>query len=159
MNGEKTYNTGYPMNKKRSPIDNTARAPTLIIPRLLKISHSRFESSLGSGLCSQSSFSTSSGNNSNPADGSMLNFSDTVCVFRSSSLPALDGALESSKGEAKGPIRESRLPADSESQLERRDDIAEGDRIGDSSSRNLRELFDFFGGSSSSAESANGPPC
>jgi hypothetical protein len=60
----------------------------------------------------------------------MLNFSDTVCVFRSSSLPALDGALESSNGEANGPL-ESRVM--SELQLERRDDMAEGDRIGDSS--------------------------
>jgi len=33
----------------------------------------------------------------------MLNFSDTVCVFKSSSLPARDGALESSNGEPNGP--------------------------------------------------------
>jgi len=59
----------------------------------------------------------------------MLNFSDTVWVLRSSSLPARDGALESSKGEAKGP-RES--PVMSELQLVRRD-MADGDRCGDSS--------------------------
>ncbi len=47
----------------------------------------------------------------------------------SSSLPALEGALESSKGEAKGPSRLSLLPA-SELQLVRRDDIAEPEREG-----------------------------
>jgi hypothetical protein len=76
-------------------------------------------------------------------------------VLRSSSLPAREGALEpmgSSNGEANGPYLESRLTADSESQLDRRDDIAEGDRMGDSS-RNDRVRI-FFGGSSSSADSA-----
>ena len=76
----------------------------------------------------------------------MLNFSETVCVFRSSSLPALDGALESSKGEANGPLDVSEL------QLVRRDDIADGDRSGDSSRYGL--VFSFFGGSSISADSA-----
>jgi hypothetical protein len=82
----------------------------------------------------------------------MLYFSDTVCVLRSSSLPARDGARESSNGDANGPERESRLPTDSELQLVRREDIPDGDCIGDSS-RNFRVLS-FFGGSNSSAESA-----
>jgi hypothetical protein len=60
----------------------------------------------------------------------MLNFSDTVCVLRSSSLPALDGALESSNGDAKGLLDESCVM--SELQLVRRD-MADGERIGDSS--------------------------
>ena len=76
-----------------------ARPPTLTTPLLVKMSHSLFSFSFGSGLCSQSSFSTSSGNKRRPADGSMLYFSETVCVFTlSSSLPALEGALESSNG-------------------------------------------------------------
>lgn len=45
----------------------------------------------------------------------------------SSSLPALEGALESSNGEANGPYRLSRLPV-SELKLDLRDDIAEVDR-------------------------------
>lgn len=57
----------------------------------------------------------------------MLNFSDTVCVFNSSSLPAREGALESSKGETNGP------PVKSELQLVRLDDMADGDCMGDSS--------------------------
>ena len=57
----------------------------------------------------------------------MLNFSETVCVFRSSSLPARDGALESSNGEPKGP------PVMSELQLVRLEDMPEGDCMGDSS--------------------------
>lgn len=49
----------------------------------------------------------------------MLYFSDTVWVLIcSSSLPALDGALESSKGEAKGPP----IPC-SEAQLDLLEDI------------------------------------
>lgn len=52
----------------------------------------------------------------------MLYFSDTVWVLTpSSSLPAREGALESSKGDAKGPRRLSLLPADSELQLVRRE--------------------------------------
>jgi hypothetical protein len=82
----------------------------------------------------------------------MLYFSDTVCVFRSSSLPVRDGALESSNGDANGPKRESRLAADSELQLVLRDDIPDGDRIGDSSLKGL--VRDFFGGNRSSADSA-----
>lgn len=54
----------------------------------------------------------------------MLYFSETVCVLTlSSSLPARDGALESSNGEAKGPLL-SLLPA-SELQLVLLDDIAD----------------------------------
>lgn len=63
----------------------------------------------------------------------MLYFSDTVWVLTfSSSLPALDGALESSNGEANGEMKGPRLsllPA-SELQLVRRDDIAEAARDG-----------------------------
>lgn len=133
---EETYNTGYPMNRNSIPRESTARAPTFIAPLFVQMSQSRFSFSLGSGLCSQSSFSTSSGKSNRPAVGSMLNFSDTVCVFRSSSLPAREGALEpsgSSNGDAKGPNLESRLMTDSESKLDRRDDIAVGDCMGDSS--------------------------
>lgn len=54
----------------------------------------------------------------------MLYFSATVWVLTSSSLPFLEGALESSKGEAKGPARLSLLPA-SELQLVLLDDMAE----------------------------------
>jgi hypothetical protein len=85
----------------------------------------------------------------------MLYFSDTVCVFRSSSLPAREGARESSKGEANGemPIAlESRLPTDSELQLVRRDESAEGDRAGDSSLNGF--VRDFLGGSNMSVDSA-----
>ena len=57
----------------------------------------------------------------------MLYFSDTVCVLMSSSLPARDGALESSKGDAKGPSLLSLLPA-SELQLVLLEDMAEADR-------------------------------
>lgn len=48
----------------------------------------------------------------------MLYFSETVWVLRpSSSLSALDGDLESSKGDANGPARLSLLPAEPELQL------------------------------------------
>ena len=66
----------------------------------------------------------------------MLYFSDTVCVFRSSSLPVREGALESSKGEEKGPMRESRLAADSALQLVRRED-SEGERSGESDRKSV----------------------
>lgn len=140
------------MNNASSPNERITRDPTFTAPLLVQISQSRFSFSLGSGLCSQSSFSTSSGNSKRPAEGRMLYFSDTVCVFRSSSLPFREGALESSKGDAKGPYLESRLA--SELQLVRRDalDIADGDRMGDSSLNGFAR--DFFGGSSSSADSA-----
>ena len=140
------------MNRQSMPIESSARAPTFTAPRLVKTSQSRFSFSFGSGLCSQSSFSTSSGKSSKPADGRMLNFSDTVWVFRSSSLPVRDGALESSNGDMNGLSLESRLAIDSESQLDRCDDMAEEGRMGDSSRNGFS--FDFFGGSSSSADSA-----
>lgn len=58
----------------------------------------------------------------------MLYFSDTVCVLMlSSSLPAREGALESSNGDAKGPLLLSLLPA-SELQLVRLEDMADADR-------------------------------
>lgn len=97
----------------------------------------------------------SSGNNNNPADGRMLYFSETVCVFRlSSSLPARDGDLESSKGETNGPILLSLLPP-SELQLVLREENPDGagDLAGESSSLNLC-VRDRFGGKSNSADSA-----
>lgn len=136
------------MNNTSNPTVRITKAPTFTIPLFVKTSQSRLSFSFGSGLCSQSSFSTSSGNRRSPADGVMLNFSDTVCVLRSSSLPARDGALESSKGDANGPYRESRLPTESVSQLDLRDKGEAGD-----SSRKGRVL-DFFGGRRSSAEAA-----
>lgn len=70
----------------------------------------------------------------------------------SSSLPALDGALESSKGLP--PYRLSRPPL-SELQLVRREGKAEGsgDLAGESSSRN-RCVLERDGGRSNSADSA-----
>lgn len=62
----------------------------------------------------------------------MLYFSETVWVLTlSSSLPALEGALESSNGEANGEMngpRLSLLPA-SELQLVLRDDMADAARL------------------------------
>ena len=142
-----TYRIGYPMNKKSRPIIMIPRPPRLTIPLFVKMSQSRLSFSPGSGLCRASSASTSSGNSSNPADGWMLNFSETVCVFRSSSLPARDGALESSNGEAKGPLDDM-----SDSQLVRREDRAEGERSGDSSLNGF--ILVFRGGSSRSPDSA-----
>jgi hypothetical protein len=114
------------MNSTKIPIEIKASPPTFTIPRFVNTSHFSLSDSFGSGLWSQSSFSTSSGNRSSPADGMMLYFSDTVWVFTlSSSLPALDGALESSNGEMKGPWRLSLLLALSELQLVRRDDMFE----------------------------------
>jgi hypothetical protein len=74
-------------------------------------------------------------------------------VLSSSSLPAREGARESSNGDAKGLIRESRLPTDSELQLVRRDDMADGEGGAGDSSRK-RRVLDFFGGSNSSADPA-----
>lgn len=136
------------MNNTSRPRVRITSAPKFTIPLFVKTSQSRLSLSFGSGLCSQSSFSTSSGNKSSPADGVMLNFSETVCVLRSSSLPARDGALESSKGEANGPYLESRLPTESVSQLDLRDKAEAGD-----SSRKGRVL-DFLGGKRCSAEAA-----
>lgn len=135
------------MNKKSNPSIIMPRPPKLIIPLFVKMSQSRLSFSPGSGLCKASSASTSSGYSSRPADGWMLNFSETVWVFRSSSLPARDGALESSKGEAKGPLDDM-----SESQLVRREDMTEGERNGDSSRNGF--ILDFRGGSSRSPDSA-----
>jgi len=104
--------------------------PTFIIPRFENTSHFSRSLSLGSGLCSQSSFSISSGNSNSPAEGIILYFSDTVCVLTlSSKLPALEGALESSNGEANGeaPCRLSLLPP-SELQLVLLEDIADTER-------------------------------
>ena len=85
----------------------------------------------------------------------MLYFSLTVWVLTpSSSLPALDGALESSNGEMKGPILLSRLrsePDDHEVRLLLKP-LANGDGGMGESSRNLRGPF--RGGRSSSVESA-----
>ena len=86
----------------------------------------------------------------------MLYFSLTVCVLTpSSSLPALEGALESSNGDTNGPILLSLLlsdPDDHDVRLLLRP-LANGDRaIGESSSRNL--LGPFRGGSNISVESA-----
>ena len=78
-----------------------------------------------------------------------MNFSDTVCVLSSSSLPAREGARESSKGEAKGDL-ESRVMSDS--QLVRREDMFEGEPRGDSSRKGF--MRDFWGSGSSSADSA-----
>lgn len=97
----------------------------------------------------------------------MLYFSLTVCVLTpSSSLPALEGARESSNGDTKGPILLSRLRSDSDDHDVRLllKPLANGDRgKGLSSSRNL--LGPFRGGSNSSVESAGvevpytGPTC
>lgn len=86
----------------------------------------------------------------------MLNFSLTVCVVTPSSLPALDGALESSNGDTKGPpYLLSLLPAlsDDHDVLLLLKPLAEGERMGLSSSRNLRVLL-LRGGSNSSVDSA-----
>lgn len=90
----------------------------------------------------------------------MLNLSATVWVLipSPSSLPALDGALESSKGDANGP-RLFRLPAESVLQLDLRDEFADamgdccmGDVNGDSSSRYGLALV-LRGGNNNSADS------
>ncbi len=151
--GSATYITGYPINSIKIPKLINAKPPTFTNPLLVKMSHSRLSISFGSGLCSQSSFSTSSGKRSRPADGRILYFSETVWVLTlSSSLPALEGALESSKGLP--PYRLSRPPP-SELQLVRRDGKAEGsgDLAGESSSLN-RCVLERDGGRSNSADSA-----
>lgn len=143
------------MNNISKPIASNTRPPTFTAPLFVKTSQSRCSFSFGSGLCNQSSFSTSSGNSNSPPFGTMLYFSDTVCVFKSSSLPIREGALESSNGDAKGPYLESRLvrlAADSELQLVRLEDKADAERRGDSSRKARTRVF--FGGNSSSADSA-----
>lgn len=83
-------------------------------------------------------------------------FSLTVCVLTpSSSLPALDGALESSNGDAKGPpYLLSLLPAlsDDHDVLRELKPLCDGDLSGSSSSLNLRVLL-LLGGRRSSADS------
>ena len=118
--------------------------------------HSLGSFSFGSGLCSQSSFSTSSGNNRRPADGNILYFSETVCVLTfSSSLPALETVLESANGSM--PYILLSLPLPSELKLVLRDRLSTGDPGTDSSSRNLCVLDRVGGISRVSAESI-GPP-
>lgn len=85
----------------------------------------------------------------------MLYFSDTVCVLTwLSSLPALDDALESSKGDMKGPCLLSRLLAERLLQLVLLDETVDtGDCKGEGdSSLNCRGL-DVDGGNKSSADS------
>ena len=92
----------------------------------------------------------------------MLYFSDTVCVLTSSSLPALEGALESSNGEAKGLCRLSLLLPASEAQLLLLEDIAELGREGPGLSVGEsvynRGPVDRVGGSSISEESNTEEP-
>ena len=143
------------MKSISTPSVISVRLPTLTKPRLVKMSQSLLFLSFGSGLCNQSSFSTSSGNSNKPAEGRMLYFSETVCVLTSSSLPAREGALESSKGFVPAESLLSRLLAP-ELQLLLLDDIPDGgiglDGDCDSSSLNLCAI-DLAGGSSNSAES------
>ena len=145
---------GYPINNTRSPRVMNASPPTLTRPLLLNRSdHCILSRSFGSGVCNQSSFSTSSGNSSKPAEGIMLNFSLTVCVLTpSSSLPALDGARESSVNgfATNGPFLLSLLPSEPDDHDVLRLWVGER-RL--SSSRNLRVLL-FRGGSNSSVDSA-----
>jgi hypothetical protein len=82
----------------------------------------------------------------------MLYFSDTVWVLTSSSLPARDGALESSNGDAKGPLL-SLLPA-SEPQLDLLDDIAESALGLSTSWYGLGGPFILAGGSNISVDCA-----
>lgn len=89
----------------------------------------------------------------------MLYFSDTVCVLTSSSLPALDGALESSNGDANGLCMLFLLlskPPVSEAQLLRLEDIAEPGRevvgLGDGESWYGRGALPLEGASSISED-------
>lgn len=86
----------------------------------------------------------------------MLYFSDTVCVLTfSSSLPALDGVLESAKGSIPYILLSRPLP--SELKLVLRDRSSTGDPGTDSSSRNLWVL-DRVGGMSKVSAESMGPP-
>jgi hypothetical protein len=103
----------------------------------------------------------SSGNSRSPADGKMLYFSLTVCVFTSSSLPALEGALESSKGDAKGPSPYllALLPAlsDDHEVLRELKPLCDGSRtLSSSLNRRVRVLV---GGKRCSAESCIACDC
>lgn len=132
------------------------RPPTLANPRFVKTLHSLDSFSFGSGLCNQSSFSTSSGNRRRPADGRMLYFSDTVWVLTfSSSLPALDGVLESAKGS--NPYILLSRPFPSELKLVLLEKPSTGDPGTDSSSRN-RCVLDRVGGMSKVSDESIGPP-
>lgn len=85
----------------------------------------------------------------------MLYFSDTVWVLTwSSSLPARDGALESSKGDTKEPKSLlSRLPAESLLELVLLDEVADaGDCTGEGDSSPNRRGLDLDGGNKSSTE-------
>ena len=147
---------GYPMNKIKRPITTKARPPTLANPLFVKILHSLDSFSFGSGLCNQSSFSTSSGNKSSPADGRILYFSDTVWVLTfSSSLPALDGVLESAKGSI--PYILLSRPFPSELKLVLLEKASTGEPGADSSSRN-RCVLDRVGGMSRVSDESIGPP-
>lgn len=144
------------MKRTNKPQHTRARPPTFIKPLFVKTLHSLGSFSFGSGLCSQSSFSTSSGKRSNPSDGRMLYFSETVCVLTpSSSLPALDGVLESANGSIPYILLSRPLP--SELKLVLRDKLSTGDPGTDSSSRNLCVLDRVGGISSVSAESMGSP--
>lgn len=144
------------MKRIKSPRVTKARPPTLTNPLFVNILHSLVSFSLGSGLCNQSSFSTSSGNSKSPAEGSMLYFSDTVCVFTlSSSLPALEGARESANGSTPYILLSRLFP--SELKLVLRDGVSTGEPGADSSSRNLCVL-DRDGGMSSVSDESRGPP-
>lgn len=86
----------------------------------------------------------------------MLYFSETVCVLTlSSSLPALDGALESAKGS--DPYILLSLPLASELKLVLLDIVSTGDPGTDSSSLNLCVL-DRDGGISRVSDESVGPP-
>ena len=96
----------------------------------------------------------------------MLYFSDTVCVLTlSSSLPALDGALESANGFESYTLL-SLLPP-SELQLVLLDEkplgvlkpCASGEPLAEGSSSRNRWVLDLDGGSSSSADSAGPTFC
>ena len=144
------------MNNTNRPKTTKARPPTLAKPLFVNILHSRVSFSFGSGLCSQSSFSTSSGNRRSPADGSMLYFSDTVWVLTlSSSLPALDGVLESAKGSP--PYILLSRPFPSELKLVLLDVLSTGEPGTDSSSLN-RWVRDREGGMSNVSAESIGPP-
>ncbi len=138
------------MKRISRPKVNKPNPPTLTRPRFVKMLHSLVSFSLGSGLCSQSSFSTSSGNKRRPAEGKMLYFSDTVCVLTlSSSLPDREGALESAKGSM--PYILLSRPLLSELKLVRREGVSVGVPGADSSSRN-RWVLDLDGGMSNVSE-------
>lgn len=152
-----SYNIGYPINRMSRPMVTNANPPTFTKPLLVQMLHSLVSFSFGSGLCSQSSFSISSGKSNSPAEGNMLYFSDTVCVFMlSSSLPALEGVLESANG-SRLYIFES-LGFPSEPKLVRLDGVSVGVLGTDSSSLNRCVLEREGGRRRVSAESTGPTP-